>query len=87
LFHTRLIRLGFVPWSILCVAPVYALAHLPSPAMGVICLIGGLVFSYIFLKQPNIIPLGIAHGILGAITYHLLFGQDVFDGFIKSVGL
>lgn len=79
--HTRLIKLGFVPWSALPVALVYAAVHPGSVRLAALTFLWGLIASFIFLKVPNIIPLGVAHGILGAMVYYLLFGQDVLANF------
>ena len=83
-FHTRLIKLGTAPLSILLVAFTFAVVHLPSIKLVFITFIGGLISSFIFLKQPNIIPLGISHGILGAIYYYLILEKDVLKSFLKN---
>ena len=81
-FHTRLIRLGLAPWSILIVALAFATVHLPSINQIALSFFGGLLYSYIFLKHPNIIPLGIAHGLFAAVWYYFILGKDVFDLFL-----
>jgi hypothetical protein len=54
---------------------------LPSIKLTLVCFAGGIISSYIFLKYPNIIPLGIAHGILAAMVYYLILGKDVLETF------
>jgi len=84
-FHTRLLRLGLARWSILIVAIVYAMVHWPSITLVLICFLGGIISSYIFSKFPNILPLGIVHGILGAMIYYLLLQKDALKYFIDSL--
>jgi len=79
--HNRLLTLGVAPWSILIVAIVYASVHVSSTSFFLIALIGGLISSYIFYKYPNIIPIGIAHGIIGSLVYYLIFRKDVLSSF------
>ncbi len=80
--HTRLIRLGVTPWSVLIVAVLFAIVHPSSAGMFWITLVGGLAASAIFLKCPNIFPLGVGHGILAAFVYYLLFGKDPLATFL-----
>jgi hypothetical protein len=81
--HTRLIRLGASPWSIIVVAVAYGVVHLGSQKLAIFTFFGGIVMSAIFRVAPNIIPLGIAHGALGAILYHLVLGRNQLDEFMK----
>ena len=85
-FHSRLIRLNLTPWTILIVAVIYAGVHLPDIKLTAMTFLWGLIASFVFFKHPNIIPLGIAQGILGASVYHFILGKDVFKSFIDSFG-
>ena len=80
-FHSRLLKLGVAPWSIFICALVFTFVHLNSEKLLIFALIGGLSFSYSFYRCPNILPLGIAHGILGAMVYYLLLGKDPLKHF------
>lgn len=84
-FHTRLITLRLAPWSILIVAAIFSLVHLPDVRFVVFTFIWGGISSFIFLRTPNIFPLGIAHGILGALFYYMLLDNDVLRIFIGSI--
>lgn len=83
-FHSRLLKLGLAPWSILICALVFTLVHLNSEKLLIFAFIGGLSFSYLFYRCPNILPLGIAHGILGAMVYYLLLGKDPLQKFFAG---
>lgn len=50
----------------LLTALFFALTHLPNPVLMVIALAGGWVSSTIFKHQRSLIPLGLAHGLIGA---------------------
>ena len=80
-FHSRLLKLGVAPWSIFICTLVFTAVHWNSEKLRIFSFIGGLFFSYSFYRCPNILPLGIAHGILGAMVYYLLLGKDPLKHF------
>ncbi len=47
----------------------------------VVCLtfVGGLCWSWFYQRWPNIWVLGISHGLLGAVAYPLLLGQNTLE--------
>lgn len=75
-------RLGAGPWSIPLAALVYALVHWPSPFMLWATGLAGIGFSLIYYFQRNVVPIGIAHGLLGACLFYLYLGRDPFAKFI-----
>ena len=82
ILHVRLRRLGFGRWSVALTALAFAFVHWPSERLVPLTLIGGLFFSYTFYRYPNLIPIGVAHGALGAMVYYLILGKDVLDKFL-----
>jgi membrane protease YdiL (CAAX protease family) len=46
-------------------ALLFLVAHLPSPALTVLSLVGGLLFCEMFRRYRNIFPLGLVHAVLG----------------------
>ena len=44
---------------------LFCVAHLPSPVLTLMSLIGGLLFCEMFRRYRNIFPLGLVHGALG----------------------
>jgi membrane protease YdiL (CAAX protease family) len=46
-------------------ALLFSAAHLPSPVLTVLSLIGGLLFCEMFRRYRNLFPLGVVHAILG----------------------
>jgi len=75
-FHSRLLKLGLAPWSIVICTLVFTFVHWNSEKLRIFTFIGGIFFSYSFYRCPNILPLGFAHGILGAMVYYLILGKD-----------
>ena len=86
LFHQNLLRLG-VPafWSIAATTALFALAHHPASQLMYLSAAGGLVFSVLFARFHNIVPLGFAHGLCGAIVYHLILHRDPLQRFFATV--
>ena len=46
-------------------AAVYTLAHLPSPLLTGLSLLGGIIFCELFRRWRNLYPIGLAHAALG----------------------
>lgn len=60
----------------LVTAAIFACAHIPSTELFIVTFIAGCIVTYMHDTYRNIITLGIAHGILGAMVFHLVLGQD-----------
>lgn len=50
--------------SVLAVALVFALLHMPNPWLAVATFTGGLLWAYVYQRAPNLIALGISHGLM-----------------------
>ena len=75
-------RLGAGWVSIPLAAVFYALVHWPSPFMLWATGVAGLGFSLLYWFHRNVIPIGVAHGLLGACLFYLYLGRDPFAKFI-----
>ena len=65
-FLPRFLRLASNRFlAVLCVALLFAIAHIPNPVLTVATFAWGLCCCFLFLRHRNIYTLGLAHGILG----------------------
>lgn len=73
--------------SIFVVALVFAALHLPNPWLTLATFAGGLVWAYVYQKTPNLLALGISHGVMTwvlisslppAALHHLRVGFKYF---------
>ncbi len=46
-------------------AGLFAVAHLPNPVLTPVTLVGGWLMSELYLRYRTVLPLGIAHGLVG----------------------
>lgn len=73
--------------AVLVASGLFALAHLPSPLLTVLSLLGALFFCEMFRRYRNIFPLGLVHAALGLTTAaslpdHLLHHMRVGIGYL-----
>lgn len=50
--------------SILVVASVFALLHLPNPWLTFATFAGGLLWAWVYQRAPNLLALGLSHGLM-----------------------
>ncbi len=66
IFFSRLVQITFREgWAAVIVASLFAVAHLPNAILAVMALFWEVVASFLFLRFRSIVPLGLAHAILG----------------------
>jgi hypothetical protein len=58
------------------VASLFAIVHAPDAVLMAATFILGLFFTPMYLRWRNLIPLGLYHGILGALVYFWVLGRD-----------
>jgi Type II CAAX prenyl endopeptidase Rce1-like len=58
------------------VALVFGVAHIPSLELVILAGLAGFFFTFLYNRYPNLIAIGIAHGIVGALVFYAVLGQD-----------
>jgi membrane protease YdiL (CAAX protease family) len=77
-FIANRLREAFGPRPILvstAAGVLFALIHLPNPMLMSFSLVGGAVFTWIFLKTPHLVPLALAHAAAGFLLSVLFQAQ------------
>lgn len=62
---------------------LFGAVHYPSRFLMIFTAIGGPLFSWIYLKRPNVLPLAVFHGIFGVFLYYVFRERDVVAGFAE----
>lgn len=70
---------GMVATSLLFVA-----VHYPSKVLMGYTAIAGPLFSWIYLRRPNVFTLAFYHGVLGAFVYYVIRQKDVIGKILEG---
>lgn len=57
-------------------AILFGIVHAPDLPLMACTFIAGLVWVPLFLRYRNLLPLGVCHGLLGAMVYFWVLGRD-----------
>lgn len=85
-FAANLRRLGLPPWSVAVVAGLaLGLGHLPNVPMGLVAAAGGLAWTAMWPRWPDLWAVAASHALLGATALILVVGVDPAGEFIPLV--
>jgi hypothetical protein len=88
-FHHRLRQVIFNPTLSSAInALIFMSLHFPNPVLMVFTLLGGFALSLVYSRQPNILALGIFHGLVGLLLANsfpreLLHNMRVGPGYYR----
>lgn len=71
---------------VLAASTLFALAHFPNNILVGLTFAAGLAFTWIFEKYRNLWAVGMVHGILGAMAYYVVLGQDPGADLLRLLG-
>ena len=72
------LALGKGTASVVLVALLFALLHLPNPQLAALTLVGGLVWAYVYQRQPNLFALALSHTII-SLGLGLTLPSDILN--------
>lgn len=64
--------------SIIIVGLLFSLLHFPNPLLSVLTLVGGLLWAYVYQRQPNLLALALSHLVV-SLTLALTFPKGLID--------
>src|SRR5688572_1544950 len=64
--------------SVLVVALIFGLLHLPNPLLSLLTFVGGLIWAFVYQRQPNLFALALSHSII-SITLALVVSSKWLD--------
>ncbi len=65
-------------WVVLLTATIFAIVHFPFLILVAATFLLAIVYTTLYLKNRNLIVLGIYHGLLGALFFYTIMGRDPF---------
>ncbi len=70
----------------LAAAGLFSLVHAPAWPLVGLTFAAGVPFTLIYERHRNLWPVGVAHGLLGALAYHLVLGADPGADLLRFLG-
>lgn len=73
-------QLSFPKWLVIVfTALLFSVVHYPSLWLMASTFVLALFYGYVYLKVKNLYVLGLFHGVLGALFYYTVLGEDPFE--------
>lgn len=71
-------------WITIFTSILFSIVHYPSPQLMVATFLMALVYTPLFLKYRNILPLGLFHGVIGGLFYFVILNRDAWVEFVSK---
>ena len=71
--------------AVLLASFLFAGVHLPDFLLAGATLLLALLFVPVYLRHRNLYPLGVVHGVLGALAYYWILGRDPWIEILASL--
>lgn len=62
---------------------MFSIVHYPSMNLMIATFLMALIYSTLFLRYRNIIPLGLFHGVIGGLFYYVILNRDAWVEFVS----
>lgn len=72
------LALGKGPASVVLVALLFSVLHLPNPQLAALTLVGGLIWAYVYQRQPNLFALALSHTAI-SLALGITLPSDILD--------
>jgi len=74
-----------LPIRVIIIASLFSASHFPNFCLMALGFPLGIATTIIYNRHPNLWAIGIIHGILGALAYYLVLGQDPTTEILKLI--
>lgn len=68
IYRRLMLIYGATPRTIFLAAFLFALVHAPNGPLMLLTLVGGLVWTWVYARAPNLFALGLSHALMSAIA-------------------
>lgn len=63
----------------------YGLVHLPDQQVTILVIIGGIFWSYSYLRDRQIWPIAVSHALVGTTFYYFVSARDLYSEFLAHL--
>jgi membrane protease YdiL (CAAX protease family) len=64
----------------------YGLVHLPDKTLALVTVAAGIVWSYAYLRDRQLLPIVMSHALLGSTFYYFVGARDLYQDWLTVVG-
>ena len=85
---------GFIRHEVVCAfsaAFLFGLSHVPRASLAAAAMVGSFFLTLIYQRHPNLWAVGIVHGLLAALAFYTVLGDDpggkILQVFSRALGI